>query len=32
MVKERQSEYYTAFDISNDLKNKGDLTSFVLSF
>lgn len=31
-IKESISEYYTAFKVCNDEKNKGDLTPFVITF
>ena len=30
--KKRQSEYYESFKVTNDIRNKGDLTYFIISF
>ena len=30
--KNRQKDYYEAFKITNDVRNKGDITYFVLQF
>lgn len=32
IIKDNKNDYYNAFDLSNDPKNKGDLTPFVLMF
>lgn len=31
-IKDNKSDYYKAFDIANDMHNKGDLTPFILYF